>query len=95
MYAYRVANVKYSIGSAEERCVGGDGAVWISSDSIFIKDDGKWYYISGRHISDLRVIRQVLKIKLRKGACVEIKSKNVYILNALYHYIEGALWRTA
>ncbi len=95
MYAYRVGNIKYNLRGTKGEVCGGDGSLWISSDSILIKEKSKWLYIQGNHIKGAKIKKEALLLRLVNDSSVELNSKNVYILNALYHYIEGAIWKKA
>ncbi len=95
MYAYRIGNIKYNLKRHKGVGYWGDGSLWISSDSILIKENAKWLYIHGKHIQDAKLERESLLLTLINDSSVELNSKNVYILNALYHYIEGAIWKKA
>ncbi len=94
MYAYHLCEVNYTLRSDNVEVKRGKGSVWMSQDSILIKTDNRWLYLPEKQISKAKMIRDNLRILLDNDSSLELKSKNVYILNALYHYIEGAICRT-
>ncbi len=94
MYAYRLCEVSYTLRNDDVDVKRGRGSVWMSPDSILIKTDHRWLYLPGKHISRVKMIRDNLRITMNNDSSIELNSKNVYVLNALYHYIEGAICRT-
>ncbi|GEM_PF-2606292 len=96
MYAYRLCEVNYALTETNGHDSGmrrGKGSLWISSDSILIKSGERWLYLPGKHIRGAKMNREKLKLTLKNDSCMELNSKNSYMLNALYHYIEGAICR--
>jgi hypothetical protein len=71
----------------------GRGSLWLSADSLLIRVNGSWIKLPKSNIIGAELERKILKIMMRNRVFVEVNSKNDYIINALYHYIEGAIWQ--
>ncbi len=95
MYAYKLCQVDYALKDSNAEIMRGSGSLWLSPDSIFIKTDERWYYLPGSNILNMAIINNMMIIGLKNKIKVELKSKNIYILRALYHYLEGGVWRRA
>ncbi len=93
MQAYKLCDVDYKLKNMMESMMRGSGSLWISTDSLLIKINGKWIKLPKNNIVGAALERKILRIMLRNKVCVEVNSKNDYIINALYHYLEGALWQ--
>ncbi len=95
MYAYHLCNVSYRLESDMGAVKRGAGGLWLAADSILIKSDKKWLYLPRAKIRRAEIVRDNLKLLLADRLKIDITSKNVYMLNALYHYIEGETWSGA
>ncbi|NPA75957.1 MAG: hypothetical protein GXO25_07770 [Euryarchaeota archaeon] len=95
MYAYRLCDVNYNLKNRKSNVMGGRGSLWLSEGAILIKVNGSWIRLPKAHIVGAAMERKILKIFLRNKVSVEVNSKNDYIIHALYHYIEGAVWKKA
>ena len=93
MYAYRLCQVEYDLQDKNTGLMRGSGSLWLSPDSIFIKTDEKWYYLPGASIQGMDILKDRLVIDLKNRMYIELKTKNVHILRALYNYLEGEIWR--
>ena len=91
MYAYRLCEIDYRLTGRENEIMSGKGSLWIAPDSILIKSE-KWWYLPSSHINKITMDRDKMSISLKKSMTLEFKTRNSYILNALYHYIEGVKW---
>ncbi len=91
MYAYHLCDVRYKLRDMRNEIMQGSGGLWLSPDSILIKS-GKWWYLPSSHIKNISVEKDKMKILLQGYLTLEFTTRNDYILNALYHYIEGVKW---
>ncbi len=93
MYAYKLCQVDYTLKDNNAELMKGTGSLWLSPDSIFIKTDDRWYYLPSSKILKMFIMNNRMVIGLKNKLNVELTSKNVYILRALYHYLGGEIWR--
>jgi len=95
MYAYHLCNVSYRLENEIGAVKRGSGGLWLAADSILIKTEKKWLYLPNSKIRCAEIERNNLKLFLTDRLKINITAKNVYMLNALYHYIEGVTWSGA
>lgn len=93
MYAYKLCQIEYNLRDENAGLLSGSGSLWLSPDSLFIKTDKKWYYLPEASIRGMNIINNNMIIDLKDRMSVELKTKSVHILRALYHYLEGGPWR--
>ena len=93
MYAYKLCQIDYDLQNKNAGLMRGSGSLWLSPDSIFIKTDEKWYYLPAASIRSMDIVNNSMVINLKDKIRIELKTKNIHILRALYHYLEGGLWR--
>ena len=95
MHAYHLCNVNYDLKKKKYEMLKGKGSLWISHKSLMIKTDKRWINLPNSNITGVSIERKILKILMGNKISVEVNSKNAYIINALYHYIEGKIWQRA
>ncbi len=83
--------MNYKLRDMDNEIMQGSGSLYLSPDSILIKSR-KWLYLSSSHIESISLEKNKMKISLRGYLSLEFTIRNNYILNALYHYIEGIKW---
>ena len=93
MYAYKLCQIEYDLQGKNAGLIKGSGTLWLSPDSIFIKTDEKWYYLPGTSIKKMDVVADRMVIDLKNRIRIELRTKNVHVLKALYHYLEGEPWK--
>ncbi len=93
MHAYRLCDVHYGMKKTNRHIRGGKGSLWMTGDAILIKKDGTWVRLPTRRITGARMERKILRIFMKDNISVDVNSNNDYIIQALYHYIEGAIWQ--
>ena len=91
MYVFKTAKITYLVRYNGWNARG-NGTLWVGNDSIFIKSNKRWLSIKKEDIKKIHVSNNNMAMKLHSRIYLNLKSSNIYMLKALYHYIEGESW---
>ncbi len=70
----------------------GNGTLWVGDDSIFMKSKKRWGSVKKEDLKDIQIANNNLARKLHSKIYLNLKSSNIYMLKAHYHYTEGESW---